>query len=195
MATMTNFLFGQHLEESKNKLENLQKELNKCVEEFNYFLNNIDAENYSDFDDFNDKAKTFNEELNKIMSDKQNFIVSFTNIVDNKKEVDIDRLNNFTDYHDFNSKGIYKSANGEYAEAIKYYDEAIKLKPNMADAYYNKAVAKTKLGLLKEAIEEYDKAIELRADYTYAYYNRGLLKSDLGLLEEAIKEILIKLYQ
>nr|WP_300743766.1 tetratricopeptide repeat protein [uncultured Brachyspira sp.] len=150
MATMTNFLFGQHLEESKNKLENLQKELNKCVEEFNYFLNNIDAENYSDF---NDKAKTFNEELNKIMSDKQNFIVSFTNIVDNKKEVDIDRLNNLTDYHDFNSKGIYKSANGEYAEAIKYYDDAIKLNPNMADAYYNKAVAKTKLGLLKEAIE------------------------------------------
>ena len=149
MATMTNFLFSQHLKESKNKLENLQKELNKCVEEFNDFLNNIDAENYSDFDDFNDKAKT----LNKIMSDKQNFIVSFTNIVDNKKEVDIDRLNNLTDYHDFNSKGIYKSANGEYAEAIKYYDDAIKLNPNMADAYYNKAVAKTKLGLLKEAIE------------------------------------------
>ncbi|MEI0486967.1 hypothetical protein [Brachyspira intermedia] len=87
MATMTNFLFGQHLEESKNKLENLQKELNKCVEEFNYFLNNIDAENYSDFDDFNDKAKTFNEELNKIMSDKQNFIVSFTNIVTIRKKL------------------------------------------------------------------------------------------------------------
>ena len=67
MATMTNFLFSQHLKESKNKLENLQKELNKCVDEFNDFLNNIDAENYSDFDNFNNRAKTFNEELNKIV--------------------------------------------------------------------------------------------------------------------------------
>ncbi|MEE8223247.1 MAG: tetratricopeptide repeat protein, partial [Alphaproteobacteria bacterium] len=57
---------------------------------------------------------------------------------------------------------------GLYDRAIAEYDQAIKLKPDYAKAYYNRGVAYMSKGLYDRAIEDYDTAIRLRPDYAKA---------------------------
>ena len=40
----------------------------------------------------------------------------------------------------WNNKGLALDNLGRYEEAIKYYDKAIELDPNNADAWYNKGL-------------------------------------------------------
>ena len=71
---------------------------------------------------------------------------------------------------------------------IDAYDEAIRLKPDYATAYYNRGNAKRSLGRHEEAIADYDEAIQLKSDYAKAYNNRGNAKRSLGRHEEAIAD-------
>ena len=48
-------------------------------------------------------------------------------------------------------------------KAIKDYGQAIKFKPNFAEAYNNRGNAKNKLGRYEEAIKDYDQAIETQS--------------------------------
>ena len=80
-----------------------------------------------------------------------------------------------------------------HEEAIKYYDETIKIDPNYAYAYTNRGVIKSDLGQYKEAIKDYDKVIELKPNAyiyearAYAYYMQGCFKEAIMDYSEAIK--------
>ena len=50
---------------------------------------------------------------------------------------------------------------GKYDEVIKAYEEAIRLDPKLAMAWYNKGNALDDLGKYYEAIKAYDEAIRL----------------------------------
>ena len=76
----------------------------------------------------------------------------------------------------------------EWVEAIKYYDEAIHLKPDFANAYYNRGLAKNKKGDLDDAIKDYTNAIRLKPDNAVAYNNRAIIKATKGDWIEAIKD-------
>jgi len=73
-------------------------------------------------------------------------------------------------------------------EAVKKYDEAIKLKGDMAAAYYGKAIAYEKLGDIDKAIEELARANistgNQNVDYLFElgrlYFNRGVSSMQLG---------------
>jgi len=52
-------------------------------------------------------------------------------------------------------------------------DEAIRLNPQDADAYYNRGNAYGSLGQPERAIEDYAEAIRLNPTLALAYYNRG----------------------
>ena len=84
------------------------------------------------------------------------------------------------------SIGNLHGEKSRHQEAINAYDEAIRLKSDMAEAYINRGIAKQRLGQYGEAIADYDEAIRLKPDYAGAYYNRGHAKDDLGQYEEAI---------
>ena len=71
------------------------------------------------------------------------------------------------------------------ADAIADYDEAVRLKPDFAEAYGNRGTAKAALEQFEEAIADYDKAISLRSDYPRVYINRGIAKGKLDLIDEA----------
>jgi len=73
-------------------------------------------------------------------------------------------------------------------KAILYLSEAIKLQPNIAEAYNNRGNAYADLQQYELAIEDYNEAIRLKPDYAHAYYNRGLAYHDLDQHQRAIDD-------
>ena len=53
---------------------------------------------------------------------------------------------------------------GKLDEAIEFYNKAISIKPDFAEAYYNMGNALKAQGKLEEAIEAFNKAISLKPD-------------------------------
>jgi hypothetical protein len=64
----------------------------------------------------------------------------------------------------------------QFDAAVASYDKAIALKPDYAEAYYNRGNALQELKQFDAAVASYDKAIALKPDYAEAYYNRGHLR-------------------
>jgi len=73
-------------------------------------------------------------------------------------------------------------------KVIEYLNEAIKLKPDLAEAYNNRGKAYDDLGQRQQAITDYNEAIRLKPDLADAYYNRGKAYGDLGQHQQAITD-------
>ena len=61
----------------------------------------------------------------------------------------------------YDTRGVAKAGLGQHEAALADYDEALRLKPDMAAAYNNRGNAKKNLGRLNEAREDYQKALAL----------------------------------
>ena len=77
-------------------------------------------------------------------------------------------------------------AGSDYEEAITSYDNALEIKPDNHEAWYNRGIALFNLGRIEEAIASYDQALKIKPDDADAWYNRGIALDDLGRIEEAI---------
>jgi tetratricopeptide (TPR) repeat protein len=75
---------------------------------------------------------------------------------------------------------------GRFDEAVISYDQAIALKPGLAEAYNNRGNALQNLKRLDEAVASYDRAAMLKPDYIEAYYNRGTALQSLMRFEAAL---------
>ena len=89
---------------------------------------------------------------------------------------------------DYLKLGDYYTAVKQYSRAIGYYDQAILLSPNNAEAYNNRGYAHYWNNDARRAIADYDQALELRPDYAYAYNNRCAVYLSIGKQEQAIKD-------
>jgi tetratricopeptide (TPR) repeat protein len=74
----------------------------------------------------------------------------------------------------------------EYEAAVASFDQALKIKPDDHQAWYNRGIALDDLGRLEEAVASYDQALQFKPDDHQAWYNRGIALDDLGRLEEAV---------
>ena len=63
---------------------------------------------------------------------------------------------------------------GQFAEALRYLDLALKIRPHDDTAWNNRGLALGSLGMYEEAIASYNRTLELRPDYDAAWNNRGL---------------------
>jgi tetratricopeptide (TPR) repeat protein len=72
------------------------------------------------------------------------------------------------------------SALGDLKTALTDLNLAIKLKPDFADAYYNRGKTLGAMGDAKGAIADYTKAIELNPKLAEAYGSRGVLRAQTG---------------
>ena len=70
--------------------------------------------------------------------------------------------------------------------AINAYDKALRLNPDLVEAYYNRGAAKSTLGQWEAAIADFDVSIARNPDYAQAYYTRSMAKEALGQYEAAL---------
>lgn len=78
-------------------------------------------------------------------------------------------------------------------EAISAYDMTLRLKPDYAEAYYNRGTAKTLIGEYETAIADFDEAIRLNPEFVEAHYNRSQTKVSLSQIEGARYDLEIAL--
>ncbi|MGA8029131.1 MAG: tetratricopeptide repeat protein [Bryobacteraceae bacterium] len=73
-------------------------------------------------------------------------------------------------------------------EKLRFYNEAIRLKPDYSEAFNNRGNARKAKGDLEGAMKDYNETIRLKPDYSEAFNNRGVARSDKGDLEGAMKD-------
>lgn len=79
-----------------------------------------------------------------------------------------------------NNLGLWLDEQGRYAEAIEFYNRALKLRPDLAQHHYNRGKAYGSKEEYVQAIADYNRAIELDPTYSDAYNNRGMAYGALG---------------
>jgi tetratricopeptide (TPR) repeat protein len=84
-------------------------------------------------------------------------------------------------------KGQREILEGNYSDAIVYFDSAIKLNPLDGAAYNDRALCMVELGLTDEALSYFDKGIESEPDYATIYHNKGWLLNKLGEHRQAVQ--------
>jgi len=84
---------------------------------------------------------------------------------------------------------IYAEGKGDYAKAIEDYNEAIRLKPNYANAYNNRGKAYFDNREDDQAIQDYNQAIRLKPDYVSPYIGRSAAYEDRGEHDRAIQDL------
>ena len=85
-------------------------------------------------------------------------------------------------------QGMAYSELADSRMAFRSFDEAIRLNPNLGDAYTNRGASYNTLGQYKRAIQDLDEAIKLNPKAAMAYNNRGNSYGNLDQLERAIED-------
>jgi tetratricopeptide (TPR) repeat protein len=91
-------------------------------------------------------------------------------------------------YTAHNNLGYVLVAQGQPAEAIKHYQEALAINPNYSEVINNLGTALLNQGRLDEAAKYYHRALEIYPDFAEAYNNLGILLTKQGQTVEAIEQ-------
>ena len=86
----------------------------------------------------------------------------------------------------YNIAGASNAGLLQFDAAIDSYKQALKIKPDYANAYYNMGIALKGKGDLEAAIDSYKQALKIKPDHADAYNNMGNALKGKGDLEAAI---------
>jgi tetratricopeptide (TPR) repeat protein len=85
-----------------------------------------------------------------------------------------------------NNLGAELTRDGRAEESLPLLAEAVRLRPDYAEARVNLGVSLMRTGRPQAALRLYDDLLKVHPDYIAALYNRGLALGQLGYLDEAI---------
>ena len=88
-------------------------------------------------------------------------------------------------YEDFFNRGNDCLNKGELESAISHYKNALKIRPELAEAHCNLGIVYKNLGDNKSAIECYENALKINPDYLNAHMKFGLFLMESGNLVRA----------
>ena len=77
---------------------------------------------------------------------------------------------------------------GQYTQAVRELDIAVKLVPNNADAWFARGWAHEKSGKELSAIGDYGRAIKAKPNHVFALFSRGYLNLYVGSPQDAITD-------
>ncbi len=87
----------------------------------------------------------------------------------------------FSKGEDYNlNKAFELSEQGNYEEAINFFNKVIRNNETIATAFHGRGIAYSRLQQFSAAIEDFTQAIRLNEDQLASIYNRGVLNYDLG---------------
>lgn len=97
----------------------------------------------------------------------------------------LEELGQPLDAEDCIVRGNAYYADADYALAIQWYQRAIEIRPDFADAHYRKGVALHRLGRNEEALASFERVIQIKPDDPEPHYIKGLVLHQLGKYDEA----------
>ena len=118
------------------------------------------------------------------------FILELFNLkklVEAKKEVNAQIIKYPNSPILFNILGAIFADQNLFDEAVKNYNNSIKINPSYAQAHNNLGIALQKLKKLNQAIDSYKKAIALNSIFPEAYNNLGNAKREIGNSKDAVQ--------
>jgi tetratricopeptide (TPR) repeat protein len=133
------------------------------------------------------KFKKAREEFEKALKANPSFgpakrALKIIEEVDGKKIEEQTAINYF--------KGIAHSLKGQHNHSIPYYNKAIKINPEFANAYFSRGVAHAEgKGEYDKAISDYDRAIELNPTFAKAILSRGVANYYKGEYGKAWEDV------
>jgi tetratricopeptide (TPR) repeat protein len=87
------------------------------------------------------------------------------------------------------NRGILQMYAKDFKRALASYEEALKLEPEMAEAYVNKGVALVNLQRDREAVAAFNQGLKLNTVRPeIAYYSRGVAHEMLGNMRAAYED-------
>lgn len=102
---------------------------------------------------------------------------------------DVEAAASQTIYATFASEKIHEGNmllnKSKYLDAIKSYDQVLKVDPRSVEALTGKGVALANLDRFEEAITWFDKAIKIDPKFPDALYNKAGALAELGKFDEA----------
>ena len=87
----------------------------------------------------------------------------------------------------YSNLGLSLQALDRLEEALESYDRALAVRPQYAEALFNRGVTLQKLRRPDDAVESYDRAVAVRPDYAEALCNRGVALQELGRFTDALE--------
>ena len=87
----------------------------------------------------------------------------------------------------YNISGACYASLGQMDTAVNYYEKALDIKPDYAEAHNNLAITLQELNQLDAAVERYKKALTIKPDYAEAHYNLGDTLHKLGQLDASVR--------
>ena len=89
-------------------------------------------------------------------------------------------------FENFN-EGNNQIEQGNFIEAIEYFDRAIELDSSIPESYYNKGFALQNLYRYDEALEQYEKALEYSPNFLDAHINKTVILCESYMRDEALE--------
>jgi tetratricopeptide (TPR) repeat protein len=84
--------------------------------------------------------------------------------------------------------GNIKNAAGDFAKAERYYTKAIRLDPEMFQAYFSRGLARMKTGLVMDALKDFEETVKISPSLRGAYIQKGLANQQLGNTEQSHRD-------
>jgi predicted O-linked N-acetylglucosamine transferase (SPINDLY family) len=87
----------------------------------------------------------------------------------------------------FHMLGLLQAQQGRHAEALANCERAIALKPDFAEAQYNRGMLLWRMRRFPDALGAFDRVLALTPQHAGALFNRGVVLGELNRFEEAVE--------